>query len=264
MPFRSSLFLALLVINGVCSVSSAAKPQRTGKGVAMYLQPRLHVGQHLGNVFSRTVLYKADGFDELVFRASGTGTYIVTDDLPADFIFDSSFRYDGRPESRGKTEIKNGGRTVCWKEQCSPETDASGPLYNPLLWGEPEGKLHPGIHWSVSITQPWELGPAGQQTVTVVDLERSTHSVTLKREGQGDGYFDHDAKQLHVTKAGKSYLVDVVPGQAHWIGYTRFREGVVMSDELLMERPVTLKSAELGEIPAQQREYILLNASPNA
>lgn len=37
-----------------------------------------------------------------------------------------------------------------------------------------------------------------------------------------------------------------------------------MSDELLMERPVTLKSAELGEIPAQQREYILLNASPNA
>ena len=265
MTFRPSLFLAMLAVAGLCSVSSNAEPQlRSSKAAAAYLEPNLHAGQRLGNVFSRALSYKADGFDELVFRASGTGAYTVTGSSPADVIFDSSFRYDGRPESRGKTEIKDGGRTVCWKDNCSPETDASGPLYNPLIWGEPNGKLRPGMSWSVSIAKPWELGPAGQETVTVVELDRATHSVTLKREGQGDGYFDNDIKKLRVTKAGKTYSVDVAPGHAHWTGYTRFREGVVMSDELLVERTVTLKSAELGEIPAHQREYILLNASPNA
>src|SRR5690348_3771281 len=265
MAFRPSLVLAMFVVAGVCSVSSAAKPQpRSSKAAAAYLEPNLHAGQRLGNIFSRALSYKADGFDELAYRTSGTGAYIVTASSPSDVVFDSSFRYDGRPESRGKTEIKDDGRTVCWKDNCSPETDASGPLYNPLIWGEPAGKLRSGMSWSVSIAQPWELGPAGQETVTVVELDRSTHSVTLKREGQGDGYFDHDAKQLHVTKAGKTYLVDVAPGRAHWVGYTRFRQGVVMSDELLVERPITLKSAELGEIPAQQREYILLNFSPSA
>lgn len=265
MTLRPLLFLAMFVVAGVCSVSSAANPQpRASKAADAYLEPNLHIGQHLGNVFSRALSYKADGIDELAFRASGTGAYIVTASSRADIVFDSSFRYDGRPESRGKTEIKDSGRTVCWNDKCSPETDASGPLYNPLIWGEPDGKLRAGMSWSVSIAQPWELGPAGHETVTVVDLDRSTHSVTLKREGQGDGYFDHDVKQLHVTKAGKTYLVDVSPGHAHWVGYTRFREGVVISDELLVERPVTLKSAELGEIPAQQREYILLNASPDA
>lgn len=265
MPFRSSLLVVVLMVMGAASASSQANAQpRAHKAAARSLQPNLHVGQHLDNVFSRAVSYKADALDEIVFRVSGTGSYVVTSDSQADWAFDSSFRYDGRPESQGKTEIKDGGRTVCWKEKCSDETDASGPLYNPRIWGEPAGKLHSGMSWSVSISQPWELGPAGQQIVTVVDLDRATHSVTLKREGQGDGYFDNDFKQLHVTKAGKTYLVDVAPGHAHWVGYTRFREGVVMSDELLVERSVTLKSAELGEIPAQQREYILLNASPSA
>ncbi|HXT87083.1 MAG TPA: hypothetical protein VN745_08680 [Verrucomicrobiae bacterium] len=264
MPFRSSLFLAVLVLAGVFSVPSQARPQRRASKAAVYLSPNLHVGQHLGNVFSRAISYKADGIDELAFRTSGTGAYVVTADTPADVVFDSSFRYDGRPESRGKTEIKDGGATVCWNEKCSAETDASGPLYNPLIWGEPEGKLRLGMSWSVSIAQPWELGPAGQETITIVELDRATHSVTLKREGQGDGYFDNDIKKVRVTKAGKTYLVDVAPGHAHWAGYTRFREGVVMSDELVVERPVTLKSAELGEIPAQQREYVLLNASPSA
>src|SRR5690242_13751727 len=131
MAFRPSLVLAMFVVAGVCSVSSAAKPQpRSSKAAAAYLEPNLHAGQRLGNIFSRALSYKADGFDELAYRTSGTGAYIVTASSPSDVVFDSSFRYDGRPESRGKTEIKDDGRTVCWKDNCSPETDASGPLYN--------------------------------------------------------------------------------------------------------------------------------------
>lgn len=36
----------------------------------------------------------------------------------------------------------------------------------------------------------------------------------------------------------------------------------MVSDELMVERPVTLLSDKLGRIAANQREYILLNAMP--
>jgi hypothetical protein len=54
----------------------------------------------------------------------------------------------------------------------------------------------------------------------------------------------------------------VVPGASRWIGYTTFREGVVISDELIVERPLTLTAEGLGSVAASEREYILLNAMP--
>lgn len=231
---------------------------------SVYLQASLHVGQTLKNVFSRTISFKGDGFDELAFRVSGTATYVVTAVSPSGLQFDGSFRYDGRPESHGKTEINDGGRTACYEGKCSTSTDASGLLYNPLIWGEPKGGLHPGTTWNVSIPQPWELGPSGEETVTVVEADPENHAVTLKREGSGDGFFAGENQQIHVTSNGKTYLATLVPGRAHWIGFTRFREGVVISDELVVERAVTLDRQDLGSLPAQQREYILLNASPSS
>jgi len=47
-----------------------------------------------------------------------------------------------------------------------------------------------------------------------------------------------------------------------WTGYTTFREGVVVSDELLVQRPVTFVSNELSRMAGSEREYILLNAMP--
>ncbi|HEY6328038.1 MAG TPA: hypothetical protein VI756_01785, partial [Blastocatellia bacterium] len=86
--------------------------------------------------------------------------------------------------------------------------------------------------------------------------------VTLQREGTGTGFFDGDAKQIPVTKDGKSYNAGVEPGPSHWTGYTVFKEGVVVSDELLVERPVTLHCGELGDKTGSERQYILLNAMP--
>jgi len=96
----------------------------------------------------------------------------------------------------------------------------------------------------------------------VISVDTANHSITLRREGRGEGFFADDKKQIPIVKNGTTYTVDVVPGSAHWDGYTTFREGVVISDELLVERPVTLSSAEVGKIPASEREYILLNAMP--
>lgn len=228
----------------------------------IYLEPQLQIGQKLGNVFSRTISYKAEGIDEIVRRASGTALYVVVENSPADRVLDSTFRYDGRPESKGKTEIKDGGRTICYDGTCSSATDASGVLYNPLLWGSPHGTIHKGTTWDVAIQYPWELGPPGKQTVTVMETDAASHSLTLKREGSGEGYFAGERKQIQVSKGGKNYTVDVTPGHAHWIGYARFREGVVISDELLVDRQVTLVSQELGSLLAEERQFILLNASP--
>jgi len=242
------------------AASGSAPPGVHG---SRYLTPAPHPDERFANIFSRTVAYTADGMDDLVFRASGTAVYTVLEITPASLVFDLRSRYDGRPESRGNYEIKDGGRTACYKEAaCAPVTDASGLLYNPLQWGDASWTLRVGARRQLSLAYPWELGPPGTQTVTVVAIDPPTHAVTLQREGSGDGFFDHDARQLHLTKDGKSVQFDVEPGRAHWTGYTTFREGVVISDELLVQRPLTFVSAELGRVSGAEREYILLNAMP--
>lgn len=260
MKYFSSLMLLMLLVSA--SFLFATKSSSRDQDAGIYLVPKLQVGQILGNLFSRTISYAPEGADEAVWRASGTAIYTVVDNSAANLVLDGHFRYDGRPQSTGKTEIKEDGKTLCYKGKCALNTDASGPLYNPFLWGNAKGIIRESTNWEVSIPESWELGPSGKETVTVLLVDPKNHSVTLKREGRGEGFFADEAKQIHITQDGKSYLVDVVPGKAHWIGHTTFREGVVMNDELLVNRQVTLNSKELGNIQASQREYILLNAMP--
>jgi hypothetical protein len=255
--------LFLFAFFALAGFSFAGKGLGNNQKADLYLTPKLRIGETLSNIFSRTISYKPESADEAVWRASGTAIYTVVDNSPANLSLDGQFRYDGRPQSTGKTVIKDSGKTLCYKDKCGLNTDASGLLYNPFLWGNPNGALKTGATWNVSLTEPWELGPPGQETVTVMSVDPVNHSVTLKREGSGEGFFADDAKQIHVNKEGKPYLVDVVPGKSHWTGYTTFREGVVISDELLVDRSVTLVSKELGSIPTAQREYILLNAMPS-
>jgi hypothetical protein len=114
----------------------------------------------------------------------------------------------------------------------------------------------------VAITAPWELGPTGTQKVTVIAIDPIDQRITLRREGHGDGAFLGDKLATTLVRDGHSHAFTVQPGRSHWYGYTTFRAGVVVSDELMVERPVTLVSGELGRIAASQREYILLNAMP--
>lgn len=213
-------------------------------------------------MFSRTVAFRAPGWDDSVNRISGTGVYTVTEVAGDRLLFEGRFVYDGRPESKGTVEERDHGGTSCWDGQCSKTTDASGLLYNAALWGEPS-ILRRGTSWSVDLKEPWELGPPGRQIVTVVWIDSAEHVVTLKREGTGTGYFANDKKEVKLTRNGKTYAVSVTPGAAHWLGYTTIREGIVVSDELLVERPVTFTNTETGSISGTEREYILLNLAPN-
>lgn len=258
----------LILIASSGALSAGPAPGRVSGGclgpltAQYYFQPDLQKGSVLSNIFSRTNSYKGEGFDELARRISGTATYTVTAATSDDISFDLIGRYDGRPESRGTERIRDGGRTDCYDGKCSPSLEASGVLYNPLLWGMPSGNLRKGMSWTVKIPQPWELGPSGEQTITVISLDPRNGMATLERKGAGSGFFASDSRQVPIVKDGKSYIMEVVPGRSRWIGYTTFRKGVVWSDELLVTRPVILKSETLGSLAATERQYILLNAMP--
>lgn len=248
----------LLALLAALPLSGAAASPAT----APMLTPAFRAGASLGNVFSRTVDVQAPGFDEAVHRVSGTATYRVTDTATAPPHLRIDYRYDGRPAGSGTVMLPDGGATHCYDGKCAPNTDASGLAYNPRLWGRAPATLKPGQHWTVDIAGPWELGPAGRQTVTVVALDPASHTVTLEREGSGDGAWLGDAAPLALIRNGRSYPVTRQGGRTHWQGYTTFRDGIVLSDELVSTRTVTLASPQLGRIQAAERQYILLNAVP--
>jgi hypothetical protein len=226
------------------------------------LETKMEVSQEIGNIFSRTITFQINGFDPFVRRVSGTGIYKVESVTPQQIVMSSSFLYDGNPISTGETTVKDGGRTTCWKGDCSISTDASGVSINPLLWGAPKGKLHVGQSWEVTIAVPWELGPAGKQTVKVISIDPANDSITLEREGEGEGDAVKEIKKLLLVKDKKTYAVEVTAGRAKWSGYATFRRGVIQSDVLLVERPVTVTSEDLGQSSGTERQYILLNSAP--
>jgi len=230
---------------------------------ADFLIPRIAVGEHVSNVFSVAASVKAAGFDELVGRNSGSADYTLTKSSPDHGLtFDAHDIYDGSPADHAENIVRDGGATSCWDGQCRTYTDASGPVYNRLLWGDPPAQPKAGMTWTVTIPQPWELGPAGTQTVTVEHVDRTDGSVTLKREGTATGFFAGESHQVTLTKNGTKVTLDVTPGQAHWSGYTTFRQGIVLSDELLVVRTDKLHSKSTGTVDATRRRYMLLNAAP--
>ncbi|WP_426661900.1 hypothetical protein [Rhodanobacter aciditrophus] len=238
-------------------VAAAAAP-----ATAPALTPAFRAGASFGNVFSRTIDVQAPGFDEAVRRISGTATYRVVDAASAPVRLRIDYRYDGRPAGSGAVALPDGGASNCYDGKCAPNTDASGLAYNPRLWGTPPATLKPGQHWTVEIAAPWELGPAGRQTVTVVALDPASHTVTLEREGNGEGAWLDEKPQVTLTRAGHPYEMTRQPGRTHWQGYTTFRDGIVLSDELVSTRTLTLVSPQLGRVDAAERQYILLNAMP--
>lgn len=226
------------------------------------LTPAFRAGASFGNVFSRTIDVQAPGFDEAVRRISGTATYRVTDAASTPARLRIDYRYDGRPAGSGTVALPDGGASNCYDGKCAPNTDASGLAYNPRLWGTPPATLKLGQHWTVAIAAPWELGPAGRQTVTVVALDPASRTVTLEREGGGEGAWLDEKPQVTLTRAGHPYAMTRQAGRTHWRGCTTFRDGIVLSDELVSTRPLTLVSPQLGRIAAAERQYILLNAMP--
>ncbi|WP_158754850.1 hypothetical protein [Dyella sp. S184] len=249
-----------------CLGSSSAYAEST----AAYLSPSLKVGEHLSDVFSKAVSIKGTGFNEKVDRISGSADYRVTGVTPEAFIFDEEGRYDGRPTHGVTHDIKilQDGITNCHKGKCVVDDDTSGVTFNPLLWGNAPDGIRAGTTWTVTIPKPWEIGPAGTEQVRVVRVDPLNDVITLIRHGSGSGpssddlYRQQSGTPIQITTTtGKTIDVSVIPGQTTWRGYTTICKGVIVSDEIMVQRHVMLVSKGGDKFEGEQRSYTLLNLS---
>ena len=227
-----------------------------------FFTPHLQIGETIGNIFSRTISYKSDSFPEVCFRVSGTAIYTVKDSSSWKPVLTCAYRYDARGEGVSTVHMSDFGKTATDDSgRSAVNTDASGFLFNQLIWGTAPATLAVGDTWTVRIPQAWELGGPGDQTVTVMDIDPQSNTIRLKREGRGEGFYDNDAKSVTIQKNGKPVRMTITPGVTHWVGYTTFKNGLVISDELLSTRTVTLTDNGV-QYQASQREYILLDEMP--
>ena len=249
-----------------CLSSSSAYADST----AAYLSPNLKVGERLSDVFSKTVSIKGTGFNEKVDRISGSADDRVTGVTPETFIFDEEDRYDGRPASGVVHDVKTlqDGITHCYKGKCAVDSETSGMTFNPLLWGKAPDDIRVGTTWTVTIPRPWEIGPAGTEQVQVVRVDPLNDVITLTRNGSGSGpssddqYRQQNGEPMQITTmAGKTIDVSVIPGKTTWRGYTTICKGVIVSDEIMVQRHVTLVSKGGDKFEGEQRSYTLLNLS---
>jgi hypothetical protein len=230
-----------------------------------YLKPHPSAGQTQSDVTYRVIAIHGDGMEDSVVQIPATGTYTFLPSGSSDTIkWTISVRMDGRMAMKDAAgEYRDNGTTMCFQGKCNFMTDASGPFFNPTLWGQPQGELSPGRSWTVELKQPWELGPPGKQTVTVLSMDAKNGIVILKRDGEAVGPYEGGQPSLTIKKEGKPYKVDVKYGLAHWSGQAVFRHGVVVSDELLCVTPLELSSPELGVIHAVERQYMSVLEHPD-
>jgi len=226
-----------------------------------YLTPQLQKGQVFANVFSKALEVRGAGFEPYNGRYSGTAAYKVLDPDPAKPAFDTRSPAFDKADYHAIATLAEGGRDWCEQDKCTVNRQTSGPIFNPLLWGMPAGELKVGQSWQVVVTEPWEIGPAGQETVRVVSLDPADGIVTLEREGSGMGKSQDDERKLFITVKGKKLDATVTAGASTWSGLTTIRSGLILNDEILIRRPVTLQT-EAGTFSGEETEYTLLNLMP--
>ena len=235
----------------------------------IYLTPQLKAGETYSNVFSILRSIRAPGFDEHAGRNGGSADYVVLSSMPSEWHFSSTWRYDGQQGGQDQEALRDNGRTYCSikdgaLDSCKPYLEASGLVYNPAIWGAAPPHIVDGMTWKADLKQSWELGGKdGTETVTVIHVDKLHKSVTLMREGDATGFYaESDPSTVQLSHDGKTETFEVVPGVAHWKGYTTFIKGVVFSDELLVTRKDELRAKDGKLLDATERRIMLLNASP--
>jgi hypothetical protein len=258
---KTKLTILSILLTGTFVYTANCQTKKAAPGKQTFFTPNLTKGQKLANIYSRAIAYSGDDFTTVVLRVSGSSTYEVIDNSPVKPSFNETDLYDGRPANTGVCAIGLDGKGT-YGTQSFTNTSASGLLYSSLLWGNAPPSLKEGDTWQADITQPWELGGAGKQIIKVIAIDTKNNTITLLREGSSEGFYDGDRKQVEIiTKDKNKVMMNLTPGTSHWSGYTTFKDGIVMADELLVTRAISLSSDSL-HFTGNQREYILLNAMP--
>jgi len=230
---------------------------------SLFFSLKLQNGEQVGNIFSRAIAYWGEGFKDNVARVSGTAVYTVIDNDPEKPIFSSTYNYDGLGKGDGKVQITDGGSKTNkpGSKESQVYSDGSGIMYNVLILGNPPQKVYKDQTWEADISIPWELGGPGKQTIKVLQIDPENHTITIEREGTSEGFFRGDKRELDIQKGDSTIHVKLSPGTSHWRGYTIIKDGLIVSDELMVIRPVEMTNGE-QKFNATQREYFLLNQMP--
>ncbi len=243
-------------------ILAAASVQGAGPDPSSgYFSLQLQKGQVYADVFSKALEVRGEGFDDYTGRYSGTAAYKVLDPNPEQPSFDLRSPAFDKATYHVVLTLQDRRQQDCIEGKCEVDRETSGLIFNPLLWGMPTGELKVGQTWGVQVTEPWEIGPQGSETVRVVSLDPETGIITLRREGGGSGASQDDARKLPIVVKGKKLDATVTAGPSHWSGLTTIQHGMILNDEILIRRSVTLQT-EAGQFTGEETEYTLLNQMP--
>lgn len=257
MKIRPFAFLFL----AVPGIAHAAPGDRS----ADYLNPQVKAGDRLDSIFSKATAITGDGFAPIVRRVSGTASDRIAAVSAASIIEEEQYLYDGRPGGSDRVDVRDHGHTNCVDGKCLTNDQTSAPLFNSYLWGVIPDRIALGSTWRATIAKPWEIGPAGEERVTVTRLDRAAGLITLVREGEGAGPSSDDAARpapIPVLANGKQLMCRIVPGRSHWIGTATVVRGITLADEIMVERPVDLIADSGEHFAATERVYTIFMRSP--
>ncbi|MBB2197174.1 MAG: hypothetical protein ABF479_15570 [Gluconacetobacter sp.] len=231
-------------------------------------EPSLKSGDVFSNAFSIQRSVTAPGYQEFVWRNGGTADYRVTKATTHGIEFDMQARYDGRPIARHHISMTPSGDRFCIfnaaKIACESDRDASGLLFNQAVWGRPLGALKSGSYWHESHLSAWEFGGAGgSQDVIVTGYDITTGAITLSRAGSAEGFYsENDPTTITLLKDGHQKEFHLRPGHTSWRGVTIIKAGIVLSDEIIVERDDVLVDDGNRTVTAHERRIMLENAAP--
>ena len=227
---------------------------------SQYFTPAVKPGQRLETIFSKAIAITGPDFEPLVRRISGTASDEIEKVMPEAITVVSQYVYDGHPPGSGKVTIRNHGITDCVAGgKCVTNDQTSASMFDSLLWGPVPGVIAVGSTWSVKVHAAWEIGPAGEEEVSVARLEPSLGLVTLVRRGQGAGRSSDDAARsaFTITSHGRAIKVRLRPGRATWTGRATFVHGVTLADEILLTRAIELVSDDGRVFRGSERIYTI-------
>lgn len=233
---------------------------------ALYFASAPKAGDKYYDVFCNIDSIEGMGFDKYVKATGGStlDTVVSADDLQVEFR--EEYILDALMRGSDQFELRDGGKTICANGKCRANTSTSSVLFNPLVWGDIPKAVRVGTTWTAAVASPWEIGPAGTETVHVIQIDRANGTIVLERQGSGAGPTNDDLtrKPPIILKDGKPLNVTLTPGATTWTGYTIVRRGVTVSEVIKSERDVTLKTDSGETLTGHERNYTLYNLAPLA
>ncbi|MGC2661300.1 MAG: hypothetical protein WA324_25380 [Bryobacteraceae bacterium] len=121
----------ITLFSAMTSAASGKKPAPADKGFFFTAHPA--PGSNLSFITYRVISVYGPGIDDLVVTIPATGTYtFLAADAPDSIHWKADVRMDGKQVIKAvEGEYRDHGTTICYGENCSFNTNASGPFYNP-------------------------------------------------------------------------------------------------------------------------------------